>query len=185
VFCLKTTALVLGLFRQVTNSVFICLLKFGTGAITFVASAHGVTAGTYIYSNNVKRFDKNKYISSGCRVTVKLLGVKTIFSQIACNREKHIKYVRAAGTYTKTYQRYEDAQIITCCLPTGLKKILLFNNVVTLGRNSNIYHFKRFLSKCGNNLKVGFKSKVRGVAMNPVDHPHGGRTKSSSPEISP
>jgi large subunit ribosomal protein L2 len=61
----------------------------------------------------------------------------------------------------------------------------MYSTVVTLGRNSNIRHKRRFLGSAGMNTKLGFKSKVRGVAMNPVDHPHGGRTKSNNPEKSP
>jgi len=56
---------------------------------------------------------------------------------------------------------------------------------VTLGRASNIFNDKQFFVKAGHSRKLGFKSKVRGVAMNPVDHPHGGRTKTNSPELTP
>ena len=170
--------------RQPTNSVFICLLKFGTGIMSFYAASHGVYIGKYIFTSNVRRWHK-RYFLPGCRVIVKLLHVKTIFCQLSCNTDKYVKYVRSAGTFTKTYQRYEDAQLITCCLPTGKKKIISFFTVVTLGRNSNISHFKRFLTKFGNNSKVGFKSKVRGVAMNPVDHPHGGRTNGGCVSMTP
>jgi large subunit ribosomal protein L2 len=54
-----------------------------------------------------------------------------------------------------------------------------------LGRNSNIWRFKEIVGKAGRNINRGFKSSVRGVAMNPVDHPHGGRTKTNSPEKTP
>jgi large subunit ribosomal protein L2 len=40
------------------------------------------------------------------------------------------------------------------------------------------------MSKAGDNLYRGFKPRVRGVAMNPVDHPNGGRTKTNQPEKS-
>jgi large subunit ribosomal protein L2 len=56
--------------------------------------------------------------------------------------------------------------------------------LIVLGRSNNPFFYKTVVGKCGNNIKRGFKSKVRGVAMNPVDHPHGGRTKTNSPERS-
>jgi large subunit ribosomal protein L2 len=56
---------------------------------------------------------------------------------------------------------------------------------VTLGRSSNINHKKEFFTKAGFYRKKGYRPSVRGVAMNPVDHPHGGRTKTSSPEYTP
>jgi large subunit ribosomal protein L2 len=43
-----------------------------------------------------------------------------------------------------------------------------------LGSISNKIHFLKFLRKAGQNRNLGFRSQVRGVAMNPVDHPHGG-----------
>jgi len=53
-----------------------------------------------------------------------------------------------------------------------------------LGRNSQIDHKYKIFGKAGFNKILGKKSKVRGVARNPVDHPHGGRTKTNKPEVS-
>ena len=55
---------------------------------------------------------------------------------------------------------------------------------MVLGRNSQIDHKYRILGKAGVCIKSGKKSKSRGVARNPVDHPHGGRTKTNQPEVS-
>lgn len=56
---------------------------------------------------------------------------------------------------------------------------------VISGRNSKQdYKFNR-LGKAGLNYLMGKKPNVRGVAKNPVDHPHGGRTKTNQPEVSP
>lgn len=53
-----------------------------------------------------------------------------------------------------------------------------------LGRNSKQDHRFNILGKAGTNIVFGIKPKVRGVARNPVDHPHGGRTKTNQPEVS-
>jgi len=53
-----------------------------------------------------------------------------------------------------------------------------------VGRNSNISKKFNIFGKAGLVKKLGFNSNVRGVAMNPVDHPHGGRTKTNSPQKS-
>lgn len=182
---LKHTALIIGIFRQTTNTVFICLLKFGIGALTFNALAHGAVPGMYLYNLSIRRSKIKKYFLPGGHVMVKLLSFKTVFSQIRGKQKKFAQYIRAAGTYTSTYQRYNDAEVLSCLLPTGKIKVLSFFDVVLLGRNSNIYHRRQIFGKAGINISVGFKSKVRGVAMNPVDHPHGGRTKTNCPEVSP
>jgi len=53
-----------------------------------------------------------------------------------------------------------------------------------MGRNINLLKKFSRSSKAGDSFLRGFKSKVRGVAMNPVDHPNGGRTKTNQPEKS-
>lgn len=58
-------------------------------------------------------------------------------------------------------------------------------NIVTVGRASNIDNLNNFFSKAGYKRKLNYRPNVRGVAMNPVDNPHGGRTKTNSPELTP
>jgi large subunit ribosomal protein L2 len=59
------------------------------------------------------------------------------------------------------------------------------NAYATLGRNCNTIPKGILVGKAGININRGFRPTVRGVAKNPVDHPHGGRTKSNSPERTP
>jgi large subunit ribosomal protein L2 len=70
-------------------------------------------------------------------------------------------------------------------LPTG--KIIKVSSfcVVSLGRASNIWHKLEVVTKAGHNRLKGIRPSVRGVAMNPVDHPHGGRSKTPKPEVTP
>jgi large subunit ribosomal protein L2 len=55
---------------------------------------------------------------------------------------------------------------------------------VILGRNTQTDKKFKVLGKAGTRILSGKKPKVRGVARNPVDHPHGGRTKTNQPEVS-
>lgn len=84
------------------------------------------------------------------------------------------KFVKAAGTHAVLLQKESDHSLIL--LPSkGLKN---FNNfcLATLGSVINeSYHLKR-LGKAGFNRILGNRPRVRGVAMNPRDHPHGGKT---------
>ena len=95
------------------------------------------------------------------------------------------KYARSAGTFCKILAFNLDKDIIKISLPSGSTKIVSQYCLVTLGRSSNVHHHKEFFCKAGFYRNLGFKPKVRGVAMNPVDHPHGGRTKTNSPEVTP
>ena len=58
-------------------------------------------------------------------------------------------------------------------------------NFCITGRVSNLNKKYEIFSKASYNTLLGKKPNVRGVAKNPVDHPHGGRTKTNKPEVSP
>ena len=118
-------------------------------------------------------------------ILIKFLTIDTIFSNILIGNIKFAKYIKSPGTFTKIFQRFENLEYITFKLPTGSIKYLSFNNYVILGRNSNLFNYKQFFTKAVFNRNLGKKPIVRGVAMNPVDHPHGGRTKTNKPEVSP
>lgn len=70
-------------------------------------------------------------------------------------------------------------------LPSGKEQKVALVARAVLGRNSNIHHKRELTGKAGTNRLRGIRPTVRGVAMNPVDHPHGGRTKTVQPEVSP
>jgi large subunit ribosomal protein L2 len=94
-------------------------------------------------------------------------------------------YAKAAGTYCKILYTSTDLNFFFLKLPSGLTKKFSKLCIATFGRNMNILHKKSIRGSAGRTLQLGFRSAVRGVAMNPVDHPHGGRTKTSQPEVSP
>jgi len=94
-------------------------------------------------------------------------------------------YIKSNGTFSQILKINYELCLILIKLPSNKKVYVSTNYLCTLGRNSNI--FKKFLiiGKAGINQKLGKNVSVRGVAMNPVDHPHGGRTKTNKPEVSP
>jgi large subunit ribosomal protein L2 len=70
-------------------------------------------------------------------------------------------------------------------LPSGKEKLINSFTFASLGKCYNEEFNLTCPGKAGSLLNRGLKSKVRGVAKNPVDHPHGGRTKTNKPEVSP
>nr|ACF86952.1 unknown [Zea mays] len=94
--------------------------------------------------------------------------------------------VRAAGTYAKVVQ--EPGAKCVLRLPSGAEKAVDSRCHATIGIVSNPSHGTRKLRKAGHSRWLGRRPVVRGVAMNPVDHPHGGgegRTKGGRPSVSP
>ena len=105
---------------------------------------------------------------------------------LECHPGQGAKLARAAGTYAKIIK--EPASQCVVQLPSGLEKLIDSRCRATLGLVSNLHHGARKLRKAGQSRWLGRRPIVRGVAMNPVDHPHGGgegRTKGGRPSVSP
>uniref|UniRef100_A0A0D6QRS0 60S ribosomal protein L2, mitochondrial n=1 Tax=Araucaria cunninghamii TaxID=56994 RepID=A0A0D6QRS0_ARACU len=93
---------------------------------------------------------------------------------------------RAAGTFAKIIKKNEQQCLVR--LPSGAEKVLDSRCRATIGTVSNPNHGARKLRKAGQSRWLGRRPVVRGVAMNPVDHPHGGgegRTKGGRPSVTP
>lgn len=112
--------------------------------------------------------------------------IGTWVHDIECRPGQGGKMVRAAGTYAKVVQ--EPGAHCVLRLPSGAEKTVDSKCRATIGIVSNPSNGTRKLRKAGHSRWLGRRPVVRGVAMNPVDHPHGGgegRTKGGRPSVSP
>jgi large subunit ribosomal protein L2 len=94
-------------------------------------------------------------------------------------------YAKSSGTFCQLIDIFSETNNCKILLPSGSTKIVSLYNFVTIGRCANIFNSNIVYGKAGYLKFKGKKPKNRGVARNPVDHPHGGRTKTNSPETSP
>jgi large subunit ribosomal protein L2 len=85
---------------------------------------------------------------------------------------------RSAGSYAQLMAR--EGKYATLKLPSGEMRMVLVTCVATIGTVSNGDHMNVRLGKAGRNRWLGRRPRVRGVAMNPVDHPMGGGEGKSS-----
>ena len=85
---------------------------------------------------------------------------------------KGAQIARSAGTYAQLTAR--EGRYATLKLPSGETRLIPINCMATIGTTSNPDHMNIELGKAGRNRWLGVRPKVRGVAMNPVDHPMGG-----------
>ena len=113
-------------------------------------------------------------------IFLKLLNKYSIFSNLFSNNKNLPAYSKSAGTYCQLLEIYTDSDIGLVSLPTGATKLVQLDSYITLGRNSNLLHKYTVTGSAGLNRLKGRKPVVRGVAMNPVDHPMGGGEGKSS-----
>ncbi|MFB9865256.1 50S ribosomal protein L2 [Rufibacter immobilis] len=85
---------------------------------------------------------------------------------------------RSAGSYAQLVAR--EGRYATLKLPSGEMRMILVNCMATVGTVSNADHMNVKLGKAGRSRWMGIRPRVRGVAMNPVDHPMGGGEGKSS-----
>jgi len=134
-----------------------------------VLSTNLVFPGAFFLSS----YKKSK-IHLGMRTVLKNIPTGAIFHSLSLSRKTCSVYSRAAGTFCQIVQKKEKK--IKLKLPSGKIIIVPDKSLGTIGRVSNLKAKLEIIGKAGTNRLNGIRPTVRGIAMNPVDHPHGGRT---------
>lgn len=124
---------------------------------------------------------KNVELKLGNRTCLKNIPAGAILHSLSLN--SYIKCVRSAGLFFQVIQKNQDYSKIR--LSSGLIKNVSNEAFGTIGIVSNSQHNSISLGKAGRSRLLGIRPTVRGVAMNPVDHPHGGRTNGGRPSVTP
>ena len=151
------------------------------GSISIQPYINGVSIGQHMFVSNLpQKFWKNTL--PGNFIILRFLPKHSVFSNILLYGYK--KYATANGTFCQVIEHFFDYKLVRVSLPSKTTKIVSALCFVILGRNSQIDHKYNKLAKAGVRILLGSKPKSRGVARNPVDHPHGGRTKTNQPEVS-
>jgi len=165
-----------------TNNI-ISLIKFSNGSYSYILNTYGYDVGFFTRFFDRTTILKKKYFIGDVVFFKNLKPGSIIYNICNLNLKKSI-YARSPGTYC-IFLSFFNETTVKIKLPSGKIILLNFNFSCVLGRNSNLTKVKEVVGKAGRNILRGFKPSVRGVAMNPVDHPHGGRTKTNSPEKTP
>lgn len=130
---------------------------------------------------------RKPFIHIGDSYPLKTIPIGTIIHNIELEPSKGGKFSRSAGTYGKILQKYND-KYINIQLSSGEQRLILADCMATIGIVSNIDNKSLVLKKAGRSRWLGIRPTVRGVAMNPVDHPHGGgegKTSGGRPSVTP
>lgn len=122
---------------------------------------------------------------SCCNILLKFVKYSYVVFNVEPYFGKGGKYARSAGVFCKIINIDVLNKFVKLRLPSGDDKIISIYCYCSLGRSSNQLHSKERLANAGFSRNIGYRPLTRGVAKNPVDHPHGGRTKTNSPTLTP
>ena len=148
------------------RSSFIALLKYEDEKLTYIISPQKLNVGDKVISGD--KVD----IKPGNTMPLKSMPMGTIIHNIELKIGKGGQVARSAGTYAQLVGKDRGYAIIK--LQSGEQRLVRGECRATVGSVSNPDHQNINLGKAGRSRWLGRRPNVRGVVMNPVDHPHGG-----------
>ena len=145
---------------------FIALIKYGDGTLSYILAPQRLKVGDQVVAG--ERAD----IKPGNAMPLKNIPVGTIVHNVELKAGAGGQLARAAGTYVQIVGR--DSGYAQLKLSSGELRMVRGECFATIGAVSNPDQANVNLGKAGRNRWLGVRPSVRGVAMNPIDHPHGG-----------
>jgi large subunit ribosomal protein L2 len=150
----------------------IALLHYADGEKRYILAPLGISVGDQILAG-----DKAD-IKPGNALTLARIPVGTVVHNIELHPGRGGQFCRAAGTYAQLVAK--EGKYALLRMPSGEVRNVLATCIATVGQVGNIQHENISIGKAGRARWMGKRPEVRGVAMNPVDHPLGGGEGRSS-----
>ena len=148
------------------RTAFIALVKYEDGEVRYILAPQRLSVGDQIVAG--QRVD----IKPGNALPLKNIPVGTIVHNVELKAGKGGQMARSAGTYVQLVGK--DQGYAQLRLASGELRMVRGECMATIGAVSNPDQQNVNLGKAGRTRWLGFRPHVRGVAMNPIDHPHGG-----------
>ena len=144
----------------------IALLYYADGSKAYILAPVGLKVGDKVMSG------PNADIKAGNALALKDIPVGTMVHNIEMQPGKGGQIARAAGMSAQIMAR--DEKYVTLKMPSGEMRYILATCKATIGQVGNVEHEIIRIGKAGKTRHLGVRPSVRGVVMNPCDHPHGG-----------
>ena len=148
------------------RTAFIALLSYADGEKRYIIAPQGLQVGAKVLSG------ESVAPEIGNALTMKNIPLGTMIHNIEMQPGQGGKLIRSAGTSAQLANKEERYAVLK--MPSGELRKLLINCFATVGVVSNSDHSLETAGKAGVNRWKGVRPRIRGVAMNPVDHPMGG-----------
>ena len=159
-------ATVIGIEYDPNRSANIALIQYEDGTKSYILAPIGLKDGDTVMSGS------NADIKPGNCMKLENIPVGTMVHNIEINPGQGGKLVRAAGQEAQLMAK--EGKFANLRLPSGEMRLIMLNCRATIGTVGNSDHENIKLGKAGKTRHLGKRPEVRGSAMNPVDHPHGG-----------
>ena len=142
------------------------IFEFNSKKYFYVLASKNLTKGDIIKSG------KNVEPKNGNSLPLLKIPVGSLIHNVCVHPDQQPKISRAAGTFSQLIEK--TSKFGRLVLSSGEHRLIPINCFATLGQVSNEFSFLTTLGKAGRSRWLNKRPIVRGVAMNPVDHPHGG-----------
>jgi large subunit ribosomal protein L2 len=162
------------------RTAFIALVRYQDGELAYILAPQRLKAGDTVVAG------EREDIKPGNAMPLANIPIGTIVHNVEMKVGKGGQLARAAGSYVQLVGR--DAGYALLKLGSGEVRMVRAECMATIGAVSNPDHTNIKIGKAGRSRWLGRRPVVRGVAMNPIDHPHGGgegRTKGGRHPVTP
>lgn len=162
------------------RSAFIALIKYPDGVLNYILAPQRISVGDKVIAS------LKADVKPGNAMPLAAMPVGTIVHNVEFKAGAGGKIARSAGTYVQFVGRDQGYAILR--LNSGETRKVRLECMATVGAVSNPDHMNVVIGKAGRNVWKGWRPSVRGTAMNPIDHPHGGgegRTKGGRHPVTP
>ena len=156
---------------------FIALIKYKDGELAYILAPQRLAVGDTIVAG------EHVDVKPGNAMPAGNIPVGTIVHNVEMKIGKGGQIARSAGTYAQIVGR--DGEYVILRLNSGEQRLVHGRCMATVGAVSNPDHMNISIGKAGRNRWKGRLPHNRGITMNPVDHPHGGRTKGGGHPVTP
>jgi large subunit ribosomal protein L2 len=148
------------------RTAFIALIQYADGELAYILAPQRLKAGDQVVAS------EKADVKPGNAMPLRGMPIGTIIHNVELKPLKGGQMARSAGAYAQLVGR--DAGYAQIRLGSGELRMVQDGCMATVGAVSNQDHMNEVLGKAGRARHKGRRPHVRGVAMNPVDHPHGG-----------
>jgi large subunit ribosomal protein L2 len=148
------------------RTAFIALVRYGDGELSYILAPQRLKVGDQVVAG--AQVD----VKPGNAMPLSAMPVGTIVHNVEMKPGKGGQIARSAGTYAQLVGRDQGYALLK--LKSGETRLVRAECMATVGAVSNPDHMNISIGKAGRSRWLGRRPTVRGVVMNPVDHPHGG-----------